>query len=150
MDTDNVEIEQDEEEYRTKDPVRNKQFDYDHSTTMLPRFPEAGISNNESFSFALGEGKIPNNILKVKDWDINSFPNLFPSWKNKMFMDKKIDLTPQNFICERQKNRDTRFEQCTSYVFACAALLEEKQVERNIGVSFSKGKLGGTNEGDRT
>ena len=65
-------------------------------------------------------------------------------------MERKIELTPQNFIGHRLKNRDTRFEQCTPYVFACAALLEEKQMERNIGVSYSKGKLSGTNKGDRS
>ena len=140
----NEQAEHDEDEYRTEDPVRKHQFDYDKSTTMVPKFPEAGINNGQTVSFAPGEGKIPTNILKEKDWDINSFPQLFPSGKNKMHQERKIELTPQNFIGQRLKNKDTRFEQCTPFVFASAALLEEKQMERNKGVSYSKGKLTAT------
>ena len=149
--SENEEVEQYEEEYRTKDPIRKYQFDYDGSTSMVPKFPEAGSheNNNETLSFAPGEGKIPTNILKEKDWDINSFPHLFPSGQNKMYQDRKVELTPQNFIGQRLKNKDTQFEQCTPYVFACAALLEERQMERNIGVSYSKGKLAGTEETNR-
>ena len=33
------------------------------------------------------------------------------------------------------------------YVFAAAAFLEEKQMERNIGVSYSKGKISVSSEG---
>ena len=79
FESENEEIEEEEEEYRTKDPVRRHQFDYDKSTTMVPKYPEAGINQNEAISFAPGEGKIKTNILKEKDWDINSFPHLFPS-----------------------------------------------------------------------
>ena len=142
--------EEEEEEYREKDPVRKHQFDYDKSTTMAPKYPEAGINSDETLSFAPGEGKIPTNILKEKNWDINSFPNLFPSGNNKMFQDREVAITPQNFIGQRLKNKDTRFEQSPPYVFACAAFLEEKQMERNIGVSYSKGKLSGTEGSQRT
>ena len=65
---------------------------------MIPKFPEAGIPHNETVSFAPGEGKIPTNILKEKCWDINSFPHLFPSGSNKMFEERKVELTPQNFM----------------------------------------------------
>ena len=41
---------------------------------------------------------------------------------------------------QRLKNQDTRYEQCTPYVFAMTAYIEEKQLERNIGISYSKEK----------
>ena len=50
---------------------------------MVPKFPEANINNNETHSFAPGEGKIPTKILKEKNWDINSFPHLLLSGKTK-------------------------------------------------------------------
>ena len=105
------EVADQDEEYRTMDPVRKQQFDYDKSSSMVPKFPEAGFNKDkkETISFAPGEGKIPTNILKEKDWDINSFPQLFHSGKNKMNQDRKVELTPQNFIGQRLKNRDTRF-----------------------------------------
>ena len=97
-------------------------MDYDQSTAMVPKYPEAGINQNETISFAPGEGEIPTNILKEQDWDINSFPHLFPSGRNKMYQERKIELTPQNFICQRLKNKDSRFKQCTPFVFASVAL----------------------------
>ena len=82
--------------------------------------------------------------------DINSFPNLHPSGQNKMFQERDMKLTPQQYLTQRFKNMDTRFEQCTPYVFAAAAYLEEKQMERNIGVSFSKGKVNVSSEGSKS
>ena len=79
--------------------------------------------------------------MKEKDWDINSFPHLFPSGGNGMFQEREIQITPQQYICSRLKNKDTRFEQSIPYVFASAAYLEEKMMERNIGVSYSKGQV---------
>ena len=38
------------------------------------------------------------------------------------------------------KKEDTRFEQCSTYVFALSGYIEEKHLERNIGISFVKGK----------
>ena len=115
---------------------------------MGPKFPEAGMQRE--FSFAPGEGGHPTSILKDKNWDINSFPQLFPSGKNGMFQERKVAITPQEFICSRLKNKDTRFEQCITYVFAGAAYLEEKQLERNIGVSWTKGKVVDKEGGIRT
>ena len=115
---------------------------------MTNKFPEA--DSETSFNFAPAEGKIPASILKDADWDINSFPNLHPTGQNKMFQDRKRKLTPQQYLVQRLRNKDTRFEQCTPYVFAAAAYLEEKQMERNIGVSFSKGKVSVSDNGNKS
>ena len=115
---------------------------------MTNKFPEADTET--SLSFAPAEGKIPASILKDEDWDINSFPNLHPTGRNKMFQERKRKLTPQQYLVQRLRNKDTRFEQCTPYVFAAAAYLEEKQMERNIGVSFSKGKVNISDNGSKS
>ena len=138
----------DEEEFQLNDTIKKYQFDYDQSTCMAQKFPEAGLQRQ--FSIAPGEGQVPTSILKDKQWDINSFPQLFPSGKNGMFHNRKIPLTPQEFICSRLKNKDTQFEQCCPFVFACAGYIEEKQMERNIGVSWTKGKLMDKQAGNRT
>ena len=89
---DEVDLEHDSDEdpedleYRTKDPVRKTQFDYDMTTSMIPKYPEAIPETIDSeLNFAPGEGKIPTNILKEDDWDVNSFPNIHPSGRNKRF-----------------------------------------------------------------
>ena len=75
-----IEIEQieknenEEEEYKTKDPVRKFQYDYNITTCMTNKFPEA--DSESTLDFAPAEGKVPTNILKDVDWDINSLPVL--------------------------------------------------------------------------
>ena len=82
--SDNYEVDRiEEEEYVTKDPVRKYQYEYNRTTCMTNKFPEA--ESESALNFAPAEGKIPTNILKDDDWDINSFPNLHPTGKNKMF-----------------------------------------------------------------
>ena len=63
---------------------------------MTNKFPEG--DSGSTLNFAPAEGKIPSNILKDEDWDINSFPNLHPTGQNKMFQDRKIKLTPSNIL----------------------------------------------------
>ena len=82
---------QEEEEYMKKDPIRKFQYDYNKTTCMTNKFPEADSSS--ALDFAPAEGKIPTSILKDKDWDINSFPNLHPSGQNKMFQEREMKLT---------------------------------------------------------
>ena len=138
----------DEEEYLKKDPVRKYQYDYNRTTCLTNKFPES--KTESALDFAPAEGKVPTSILKDDDWDINSFPNLHPSGKNKMFQDREVKLTPQQYLSHRLKHKDTRFEQCTPYVFAAAAYVEEKQMERNIGVSYRKGKVNVSNDGSKS
>ena len=81
-----------EEEYVKKDVIRKFQYDYNKTTCMTNKFPEA--DSESALNFAPAEGKIPTSILNDEDWDINSFPNLHPSGKNKMFQDRQVKLTP--------------------------------------------------------
>ena len=142
------EDEKEDEEYRQKDVVRKFQFDYDMTTCMVPRYPEA-IQDQEC-NVAPGEGKIPTNILKEDDWDLKSFPNLHPSGQYGLSQKREVKgLIDQQYIEQRLKNQDTRFEQCTPYDFACTAYIEEKQLERNIGISYCKGKKTTNESGER-
>ena len=100
--------EKDDLEYRTKDPVRKHQFDYDKTTCMAPEFREAiPGSSDQELKFAPGEGKIPTNILSEEDWDINSFPNLHPTGTNGLHQNRKIEgLSDQQYFEQRLKNQD--------------------------------------------
>ena len=60
-----------------------------------------------------------------------------------------VKLSDQQYIDQRLKNKDTRFEQCTPWIFAQTAYIEEKQLERNIGISYCKGKKNVSESGER-
>ena len=97
------ESEKEEEEYLKMDPVRKFQYDYNKTTCMTNKFPET--DSNSTLSFAPAEGKIPTSILRDDDWDINSFPNLHPSGQNKMFQEREVKLTPQQYLGQRLKKQ---------------------------------------------
>ena len=102
FDVENEEYEKaqnEEEEYVKKDPIRKFQYEYSATTCMTNKFPET--DSNSPLNFAPAEGKIPRNILKDEDWDINSFPNLHPTGRNKMFQERKVKLTPQQYLVQR-------------------------------------------------
>ena len=137
------------------DPIRKFQFDYDKSVCMVDKFPEAAmrddqIKESESISFAPGEGKIPENILMTEGWDIDAFPMKYPDGKNGLHQERERKLTDQYHFVQRLRNKDERFSSDPSYVFASAAYLEKKQLQRNINVSFNRGKKSVSSSGENT
>ena len=105
------------------------------------KFPETIPDQiDNKLNFPLGEGKIPTNILKEDDWDVNSFPNLNPCGINGLHQKREIKgPIDQQYFDQRLKNEDTKYEQSPPYVFAAAAYIKEKQLKRKIGISSSKG-----------
>ena len=142
----------DEIEYITMDPIRKFQFDYDKSVCLVDKFPEAALSDNQlnNISFAPGEGKVPENILKTDKWDIEAFPMKHPDGRNGIHESRDRRLTDQQYITQRLRNKDSRFSSDPSYVFACAAYLEKMQLQRNVNISFQRGKQSVSSSGQNT
>ena len=82
----------DDIEYRTKDTIRKFQFNSKTESLLTHQFPETTVtsgttstnvhSGTTSFEIAPGEGKVPTNIMRDKDWDVKAFPTLYPNAKN--------------------------------------------------------------------
>ena len=120
-------------EYQSNDPIRKYQFNYDKSVCLTENYPEAAeIENCHKYSFAPGEGKIPENVLMTKDWDILAFPMKNPDGKNGLHQERTKRLSEQNYFIQRLRNVDTRYSEDPSYLFAAAAYLEKKQLQRNV------------------
>ena len=105
-------MENDEEEYVRRDPVRKFQFDHNVTTCLTNKFPdmlvnEEGeeIQENCEFSFAPGEGKVPSNIFLDKDWDIKAWPALHPDRRYALNHERKINLTDQKYFTQRIRNK---------------------------------------------
>ena len=135
-----------EAEYLEKDPIAKSQFNYNHSTCFGDNHPEIGVEENTSeenssvpVQVAPGQGKIPRSLLQEEDFEVKSFPCLFPDGKNGKDEERKVKLSDQDYWVQRILNVDTRCGNYPPYVFTAAAHTELKQMHRNINLSFQKG-----------
>ena len=78
--------------------------------------------------------------MSNKNWDINAFPHKFPSGRFGMNYPRAIKVSNQEYVKARLLSVDQRFSSLSSYVFACLYLVEKQQLERNISISYCKGK----------
>ena len=155
-----TESDKEEEDYIQNDAARKWQFDYNASTFFANDFPELdvfeeqGENSNENdkcegpIHVAPGEGKRPTDILKEEDWDLKSFPGLQPDGEHGLFENRKVKLTHQQYFEQRILNADKRFANTAAYVFAAFAFIEKKQLDRNINISFMRGKKQTSNSGN--
>ena len=119
------------------------QFDYNNETCFNNDYPEINYKDEVTncVNVAPGEGKIPSNILEEIDWDIKSFPCLLPDGKNSLHSERKIKIKEQDYFNQRILNKDPRFAETAAFVFAAVTYLEQKQINRNTGISFIRGKV---------
>ena len=142
---------------KENDPARRFQIDYDLSTCLVQQYPECLHKENDSLekddknltehcekgnqlSFAPGEGKLPENILTSENWDALAFPMKHPDGKFNLHHKRNVKLNEQYYFVQRIRNKDPRFRLDPGYLFACTAYIEKKQLQRNINVSFMRGK----------
>ena len=158
-----------EAEYLSKDPVARCQFNYNASTCFANNYPEMNVEENtvtvvpevESYvaerlpsssntdqdvpevltplQIAPGQGKIPQNMLQQKHFEVKSFPCLFPDGKNGKDEERQVRLRDQAYWEQRILNYDKRCGSTPSYVFMAAAHVEMKQMQGNINLSFQRG-----------
>ena len=121
---------------------RNKltQKKFNHSTTK-----------DNFLNVAPGEGQIPTSILKEKEWDIKTYPHLYPDGKNGMHAEnRKVRLTNQQYIQQRLFNIDKRFSNDPGYLFSATWHIENLQLERNIQMAYTHGSKKAMNDLSRT
>ena len=59
-------------------------------------------------------------------------------------------LSGQDYFTQRILNKDTRFAHNPAYIFAAIAYIENKQIQRNKGISFIRGKAKQQSDGTHT
>ena len=136
-------------EQEMKDSIKKWQFNYNTSTCFLHNYPEIDYKEDTSkeVSVAPGEGKTPTNLLQETDWDIKTFPCLYPDGKNSLHAERKVNLKEQDYFVQRILNKDPRYAQNLGFVFASAGYIEMKQIARNKGISYIKGRKNKQNDG---
>ena len=133
------------------------QFELSGATMMTENYPESSVvintsdkvqdvkhrdDSSSSLPLAPGEGKVPTSLMRDKNWDINAFPHLFPSGRFGLFDDEREEkLTPQEYFKQRILNKDNRWSNNKTFLFAALYYIERQHLERQINVSYRRGKF---------
>ena len=133
------------------DSIRRNQFDLRGATTMTESYPEASVvhrnancRNKESqadVSIAPGEGKIPTDLMRDETFDVDGFPHLHPTGKFGLNHHRNKKLSKQQYFLQRLQNIDKRWSQNSAYLFATLYCLERESLERQINISYRRGKV---------
>ena len=157
---DEKDSDEDELEYIENDAVRKWQYTQDDNVLMDHMFPEneinvhaddsSSIANieNDGVSVAPGEGQMPTNILSEKDWDVKTFPHLFPNGRYGLHYKREQKLTNLQYFNQRLLNKDSRYSSSPCFVYAASTYIEKQQLERNINISYTRGTRRSTDEGN--
>ena len=127
-----------------KDPVkRNQHVSEDNDTCMVANNPEVQRSIEDAvIDVAPGEGRRPHGMLLTRDWDILSHPRLHNAdGSDGLHQEgRPVKLTDQQYFKQRLLNSNRKYAQDPSYVFAAAIHTTKKQINGNMGLSFTTGK----------
>ena len=97
-------------------------------------------NRNNFADVAPAEGQIPTSVLKEKEWDIKTYPHLYPDGRNGMNAEgRKVRLTNQQYLKQRLFNVDKRYANDPGFLFSSTSYIELQQLERNISMSYSHG-----------
>ena len=157
---DEKDSDEDELEYIENDAVRKWQYTQDDNVLMDHMFPENEINvhaddsseianiENDGVSVAPGEGQMPTNILSETDWDVKTFPHLFPNGRYGLHYKREQKLTNLQYFNQRLLNKDLRYSSSPCFVYAASTYIEKQQLERNINISYTRGTRRSTDEGN--
>ena len=139
----NFELDQKEKDIRN-DPMRANHFNYSEFSCLVNGSPEIFLDNDGNQvvpeSFAPAEGKKPVNFLNQRDWDISSFPTLFPDGKFGKDYKRAKKLTAQEFFQQRILNKDKRFSKNPGFCFAAMSYVEAERLRNNANLTGMKGR----------
>ena len=109
------------------------------NSSQLPVRKKSSSQSRNSISLAPGEGKIPTNILRNTQWDVNAFPSLHPTGKYGLNFKREKKIGAQQYFLQRLMNADKRFSKTIPYIFSALYYIEREQFERQINISFQRG-----------
>ena len=143
-----------EQEYDSNDPIRSHQFDLGSNVMMTDAYPETSVKINQpredssdrgegedGCDIAPGEGKIPTNMVRDPKWVIDAFPHLFPDGKFGLEYARKLKISTLKYLLCRIQSIDKRWAKNSAFVFACVYAIEREQLERQINISYMRGRV---------
>ena len=93
------------------------------------------------YNIAPGEGKIPTNWIREKDFDINAFPEKFSKGRFGLNWPRKKKLSPIKYFAARLLNMSNLFARDPDFLFIAQQFCERFSIERNINCTMRKGQV---------
>ena len=153
-DTDDEDDEDDEDD--AMDSVMRNQFSQGGSTMMvkanlqkdvITNLPKGYVDPKEQrVTVAPGEGKVPTNLTRDKNWDIDSLPKLHPRGRfgihHPRNPSQRKNLTVQDYVCQRLQNVDPRWRKCPTALFSYLYCIERLGLEKAKNIAYRRGMVG--------
>ena len=79
--------------------------------------------------------------MRDEHFDIDAFPMHHGDGNYGLKHKRKTKIHPHKYFSQRIMNHDKRWRKDSSYVFVAQQYVERHAIERNIGVSMTKGKM---------
>ena len=120
-----------------EDPITQAYFEEEHEVDDPDTPDRQGLENaksqNQLHIVAPGEGKTPQNLIFVPEWDAKAFWALHPDGKNNL-TDKRRPkkLSDLEYFKQRLNNADPRWRRNIHWVFSAAVFRENIDFQRNI------------------
>ena len=118
---------------------------------MTDIYPETSVTKSDdekkNIDIAPGEGETPINILRDPNFDTEAFPVQHPRGRfglnhvSHEGKERRKPLTKQKYFTQRLANINPIFANDKSYVFTALNAIEMETLERNINISYQRGKV---------
>ena len=99
------------------------------------------LKSSVTHQIAPGEGKICTNWMRDENFDIEAFPIHHSDGKYGLNYPREVKLHPHQYYSQRAMNHDKRWSQDASFLFVGQQYTERYALEREIGVSLTKGSM---------
>ena len=93
------------------------------------------------YNIGPGEGKIPTNWIREKDFDINAFPEKFSKGRFGLNWPRKKKLSPIKYFAARLIHMLNLFARDPDFLFIAQQFCERFSIERNINCTMRKGQV---------
>ena len=93
----------------------------------------------------LGEGKVPTDYMRDKNFDAKAFPTLHPTGRFGLHEERSQKLSATFYFTQRLLNKDQRFAKSITYIFMAMQYLERMALESQISVSAQRGTYNNSN-----
>ena len=96
------------------------------------------MNQGDVLNIAPGEGQIPVSFTQEPDWEPLAFVKEFPYGKGHFNEDRKVKISPSQYVHARLKCADDRFASNARYVFAELDMVERAAILSSITFAENK------------